>query len=328
MIKVDHAGQGRGPISQKVIAGVRKARKRKVVDLSQFKESRLDAENLDKTVITGKEMAHLDPVHAVYVYAQNKMSVVVEQLSELPELSRLADPVADAQDEYMPSYPPMSPLTTSYFTCWAFFDLAAGVKRETFGAVTIDLCRVMGVDESLITLFERLQASRMGFYVVEEVSGRYVRLREMVTGKRATAISPSGYMGKAGQIWYARVLPEPFPDLRYGYGVVFTTPYVTVEIDENDRIVSSSERKWMDFFDRNLPVTDLKDPTLAYEDFMKHGLSRRRMNYSRPGMCCWNEYVFQAYVNHRDDMILLAGYPDIPLSMPHSKESTRMRGEI
>jgi hypothetical protein len=44
---------------------------------------------LDKTVITEKEMANLDPVHAVYVYARNKMSVLSEQLGELPELSRL-----------------------------------------------------------------------------------------------------------------------------------------------------------------------------------------------------------------------------------------------
>jgi len=33
-------------------------------------------------------------------------------------------------------------------------------------------------------------------------------------------------------------------------------------------------------------------------------------------------------VNYEADMIMLAGFPDIPLSMPHSEESHKERGEI
>ncbi|MGA2403820.1 MAG: hypothetical protein ABSG91_19290 [Syntrophobacteraceae bacterium] len=61
--------------------------------------------------------------------------------------------------------------------------------------------------------------------------------------------------------------------------------------------------------------------------FMKHGLSRQQVNYPRPGMHYWNEYVFEGYVNHQDDMIMLAGYPDTPLSRPHSRESQALPGE-
>ena len=32
----------------------------------------------------------------------------------------------------------------------------------------------------------------------------------------------------------------------------------------------------------------------------------------------WAEYVFEAYVNHRPDVILLRGLPDVPESRPHS----------
>ena len=64
--------------------------------------------------------------------AQNKISVMVEQLGELPAMSKLVNAYADAQDEYMPSGPPISPLTNSYFSCWGFFDLCAGIKKETF----------------------------------------------------------------------------------------------------------------------------------------------------------------------------------------------------
>ena len=327
MIKIKQSNQGRGPISQKVLSGIKKAQGRKVVDLSLFKEAKLHAENLDKGVVTTERMAELDPLHAVYVYAQNKMSVFVEQLSGLPELSKLTDALAAAQDEYMPSYPPMSPLTDSYFTCWGFFDLTSGIKRETFGTVTIDLCRTLGVDKGLITIFELMQDSRMGLYVHEGVFGKHVFLKEMLTGRKLKAISPSGYMGEAGQVWYARVLPEPFSEIGYGYEVVFTTLYIIVEMIAPDRICNAPEKSWLEFFERNLPKTNVKDPLAAYELFMKYGLSRQQTNYRRPGMHYWNEYVFEGYVNHKDNMIILAGYPDIPLSRPHSKESQELRGE-
>jgi hypothetical protein len=326
-MKIKRGDQGCGPISQKVLAGIRKTRGSKVIDLSRFKEARLNAETLDKTVITEEKMAALDPVHAVYVYAQNKMSVFSEQLGELPELSKLANAIADAQDEYMPSYPPMSPLTTSYFTCWELFDLTTGIKRETFGAIIIDVCRTLGVDKSLITIFELMQGSRMGIYVHEGVSDKYVLLKEVVTGRRIKAISPAGYLGKAGQIWYARIMPEPFPEIGYGYSVVFTTPYIIEEMAGDYSLPHSTEWKWMDFFERNLSKINIKDPVAAYEFFMKYGLNRQQMTYPRPGMHYWNEYIFEGYVNHRDNMITLAGYPDIALSRPHSKESQTLRGE-
>lgn len=221
----------------------------------------------------------------------------------------------------------MSPLTSSYFTCWGFFDLTAGIKRESFGTIIIDVCRELGVDKDRVAIFELLQGSRMGFYVHEGASGKYVSLRELVTGGKIKAISPTGYLGEKGQIWYARAMPEPFPEIGYGYTVVFTTPYVIVEMAGNNRWPHSNEKKWMEFFERNLPGTNLKDPLAAYEFFMKYGLSRQQMNYRRPGMHYWNEYVFEGYVNHQEDMIILAGYPDIPLSRPHSKESEALRGE-
>jgi hypothetical protein len=331
MIKIKNAGnQGHGPISKKVLSGIEKIQKRKVIDLSQFKEARLSAENLDKTVITDKEMAALDPVHAVYVYAQNKISVLSEQLGGLPELSKLVNAIADAQEEYMPSFPPMSPLTTSYFTCWGFFDLTTGIRRETFGAITIDLCRFLSVDENLITVFEHMQNSRMGFYRHEGFSGKHLSLREIMTGREITAISTSGYQGKAGQIWYVRIMPDPFPEIGYGYDVVFTTPYVIVEVTGKrwfGKVRDCSEKTWRDFFERNLPRTGIKDPIAAYESFMKYGLGRQQMNYRRPGMHYWNEYVFEGYFSHQKDMIILAGYPDIALSRPHSQDSEALMGE-
>ena len=45
-------------------------------------------EILDKTVVSEDDLSKYDPLHAVYIYVQNKVSVLVEQLSDLPASSK------------------------------------------------------------------------------------------------------------------------------------------------------------------------------------------------------------------------------------------------
>jgi hypothetical protein len=80
---------------------------------------------------------------------------------------------------------------------------------------------------------------------------------------------------------------------------------------ENNRFVMASEEKWTSFFERSREETKIEDIKRSYEFLMKYGLNRHY----------WNEYIFEGYVNHRNDMILLAGFADIPSSRPHSKEN-------
>jgi len=305
---------GRGPISKKVISSAQKALKRKIIDISELRKAKIRAEDLEKTIISEEGLSEYDPLHAVYIYGQNKISVFIEQIAELPGISKLTNAYVHAEDLYMPSGPPMSPLTKSYFTCWAYFDLCAGIKKESLGTVAIDVCKFFNVDEGLIRVFENMQNSRMGFYVHEGISGNCVSLRELITDKKIQAIVPSGYLGNTGEIWCARIMPEPLEG--FGYSVVFITPYVIGEVKGDKFYPISNEGDWLTFFDRNLDKTGIKEKILAYESFMKYGLER---NY-------WNEYIFEAYVNHRHDMIWLTGFPDIPLSKPHSKESQERMG--
>ncbi len=307
---------GSGPISKKVISSLKKSIQSKVINISDLKEAKIHADNLDKTIISEESLSKLDPMHGIYAYAQNKMSVFVEQLAELPMLSKLINAYADAEDMYMPSGPPMSPLTKSYFFSWGFFDLCAGQNKESFGTVTIDVCKVMGVDETLIKVFEIMQNSRMGFYVHEGVSGNCVFLRELITEKKIKVIVPSGYLGDRGQIWLARIMPEPFQNSMFGYSLVFITPYIISEM-MGDKFLYPNEKKWLAFFERTLPKTGIKEKIPAYESLMKYGLEK---NY-------WNEYIFEGYINHEESMIILAGFPDIPLSRPHSRESQEEGGE-
>ena len=109
MGKLKRKSLGHGPISEKVLSGLRKAINRKVIDISELESAKIDAENLEKSVITEKGLGELNPLHGVFVYAQNKISVFVEQIAELPALSKLVNAYSDAEDLYMPSGPPHEP---------------------------------------------------------------------------------------------------------------------------------------------------------------------------------------------------------------------------
>jgi hypothetical protein len=301
----------RKSIATRVIAELESTRKRKVINIDELRRAKVRADELEATIASEKQLSNLDPLHAVYTYAQNKMSVFVDQLAELPAVSKLTEAYLKAEEEYMPSGPPMSPLTLSYFSCWGLFDLCVGAKRESFGTITIDLCKAMNVDQGLIRVFEIMQSSRMGLYVHEGLVNDRTNLRELMTGKKITAIVPSGHKGLKGEIWLARIMPEPFGQISFGYSVVLTTPYVIGRVEKDLFYWIGDEGEWIAFLDRTLQKTGRSDRNSAYEELMKHGLNRHY----------WNEYIFEAYVNHTSNAIYLTGLPDIPLSRPHSRES-------
>ena len=310
--KADSAGPS---IAGRLIAELMNVTRQKVVDLKAVRNARIRAEELEALVASEAELARLDPVHAVYVYAQNKMDVFVSQLSSVPAVKKLVAVCVAADREYMPQGPPMSPLTLSYFSCWAFFDLSIGTRKESFGTITIEVFKALKADQGLIRLLEKMQASRMGFYLHEGFSGRHVRLRELVTGEGMDATVPSGHKGQPGEIWLARIMPDPFEELPFGYSVVFTTPYVIGRVDGSLFHQEGDQKGWQAYFDRTLGKTGKSDNSAAYEHLMKYGLNRHY----------WNEYIFEAYVNHVREAIFLTGFPDLPLSRPHSKESTELR---
>jgi hypothetical protein len=123
-----------GQISDKLIKRLGKGRK-----LSQ--ELRREAGSIREALDALKHgatsrISHgvgLDPLHAVFVAVQNATSIFAERVSQFPEFKPYYQAALHAEDEYMPGGPPMSPLTGSYFTTWAFFDLRFGPDGETIG---------------------------------------------------------------------------------------------------------------------------------------------------------------------------------------------------
>ncbi len=72
MGKLKRKSSGYIPISRKVLSGLRKEINRKVIDISELKNAKIDAENLKKSVITEKELSELDPLHGVYAYVSGR----------------------------------------------------------------------------------------------------------------------------------------------------------------------------------------------------------------------------------------------------------------
>ena len=67
-------------------------------------------------------------------------------------------------------------------------------------------------------------------------------------------------------------------------------------------------KDWLAYFERTVPGQDRE----AYQRLMKYG----------PTRSYWNDYVFEAYVNHSRDVIYLVGLPDIAESRPHSRQNS------
>ena len=299
--------KGRGPLARKIIESARQQLQRKVTSFGGWKEGKIKSEEYQKSIISEERLNELDPLFALYVYSQNHLSVLIEQIFEFPPLGKLSDMYASAEEEYMPSGPPVSPITSSYFTCWGAFDLCSfGEKKETLCTVVTDFCKYINIDHGQIEIFEEMQNSYMGIYKHEGVSGKYINLRELVTNRELRAVCPSGYMGVEGELWFARVLPPLFNS--FDYSVVFTTPYILGKLGADNSFVSDVESDWLDYFDRNLGEAGFENTIESYRFLMKYGLSK---NY-------WNEYIFLSYRNHSDNMILLEGLPDMLSSMPHA----------
>jgi hypothetical protein len=280
------AAQARAPVVD--LAAHRSARR-------LFKEAEIDRDGFERRIGNG-----LDPCFAVYAHAQAIVSIAAEHLSMTKEARQFARIVSEAEDTYMPSYPPLSPVTTSHFAMWSLFDVQFGQSRETMGTCFLRIAELTEMPVELRTTVAALQTSRLGIYVHGGHEGRFVRLREIATETAIPCLVPAGYRGDVGEVWLARLLP-PATAL-FGYHVVATTPYI---------VRSGTEAQWVAYLVRERQRICSKIPVRkmdATSYIMKHGPSANH----------WNEYIFCAYSGHCKEAVFLTGIPDIKESLPHA----------
>ena len=289
-----------GSVADKIAKKLLSSRGSKAVDLASWREGRtmaLEAGFGDDGAALGK-LAGLDPCHALYVLAENVASLMAESISGMREARGYVRIVGDAEDQYLPGGPPMSPLTVSYFTMWALFDVRFGSSRETMGRCILRIAPEFDCPSWLMDAVERMQRSRMGFFVQCGSESEGVLLREVGAREIVPCTVPAGYVGCEGEIWFVRVLPPPDHFCRRH--IVFNTPYVIRDYPER-AFVDYLERERMK--EKKLPRTDD-----AHGQLMKYG----------PDPNHWNEYIFCAFSGYQHEAIFLTGIPDIRQSLPHA----------
>jgi hypothetical protein len=240
-----------------------------------------------------------DPIHAVYIFIHNLTSRFGELVSSLPEMRAWADAVSKAEDEYLPSGPPMSPLTGSYFWCWALYDLRIGKSTDTLASCQIAANDVIWMNLYQLDVAKRTNDSRMGIYEHIGTKGQHILLRELVSDDQFLCLCTSGYLGHEGELWYVRLLPPLEPQLAR-YWITMTTPYILMDASKSD---------WITFLKRTmLQCGGPQDDWSRLHNLLKFGLEP---NY-------WNEFVFKAYHHHQQDAIFLTGIPDLKATLPHA----------
>jgi hypothetical protein len=247
-----------GPISRKLITQIRGIKAQKVIELPAWSQAKKYAAN---AVQENQPSLQTVSEFGLYVYVNNWAISMVELLQDVPDLRKLMQKLFQAQEEYMPEGPPMSPLTKSFFYQWAIYDLPVGLKRETMGAILLAVGRYLKMDPEFLAVLQKLVDGRLGIYVNDGQNAETVTLKELFTGQSQQAVSSSGYLGKRGELWLTRVMPPPTDG--FSRSVVVTTPYV---------ILNPGVDGWTEYFNRTFPKTQRKEPIFAYQYLMKFGL--------------------------------------------------------
>ena len=145
----------------------------------------------------------MDANFAHYSECCNATAFFGMRFSRRVELRTVFAAMKASEDEYMPSFPPMSPLSDTYFQFWGYYDLRIPKTAETIGTCEYDSADLLKYDETHKRTLKNLIESRMGIYEHLGFESGRIRLRDLCDGKEYSCVCSSGYNGKSGEIWLA-----------------------------------------------------------------------------------------------------------------------------
>ncbi|MGO8675403.1 MAG: hypothetical protein ACLQVX_05995 [Limisphaerales bacterium] len=242
-----------------------------------------------------------DPSFHAYAAAINVANEFAGQAFGFPDLIPFNNRIADLQEEYMPSYPPMSPITSAFFAGWMVLDARDDSTEMTVGEVLVHYLQHTGKFNYVRKAMVPLNDSCCSFYEVLGADGSGLTLWDIAAKREVRCWNSSGYPGRRGEIWYVRVAP-PFVE-GLPRSVTLSTPYVFNDI---------SRRTWEDFFQRYLASEGAGGNSL--QNYLKNG---KWLGY-------WLEFVHQAFSGYTGNMIQVTGVPDDPASLPHADPRRRL----
>lgn len=283
-----------GRIARELRGHLLKGKRSQVVDFESVRKGRKEFDEIMQDVADhSPKDGEVDPLTKLYVDTTNTLGGILEMANMLMSrhFKAIAKKMERGRENYMPSYPPMSPLTKSYYTHWELYDMRFGQDQETIAEIFLHVGDILGFDEDSWAIpLKVLADTRMGIFELIKKEKKLCHFRELVTGEEFLAVSYSEYHeGRVGQLWYARRLPN-IPGMKYDYSVINTTPYILL----------NSKDEWLTFFKEN------KVSKEGHYDFMKFG----------PKKNFWNEYIFYGYANFVAKAVFLTGLPERPKTLP------------
>jgi len=261
-----------------------------------FQESQGDLELL-RSIHDGSyaDMKPGDPSFHAYAAAINVANEFAAQVLDMQDLLRFNDQLADVQEEHMPSYPPMSPVTSAFFAGWVVLDARDDATGITLGEVLVHYLKRQDEFDYVQKAMAALNVSFCSFYEVIDVDAEGLTLWDTAAKQELPCWCSSGYRGRKGEIWYVRVLPPFVQGLTRS--VTMNTPYV---LTDSFRLI------WEEFFQRHQGSEAA--PGRSLQEYLKNG---KWLGY-------WLEFISQAYADHTGNMIRITGVPDDPASLPHA----------
>ncbi len=232
--------------------------------------------------------------HLAYTELIAVLNQSVEEFLSPAQFQYWDSAVEEFGEEFMPSFPPMSPLTDSYFILFILLDLEIDDVGTTVAGQFVKNLKALPESSTRDKAFqvdENLHRSRMGIYEQLACDGHStVVLKELVSGKQVRCDSLTGYEGAPGQLWFVRLCP---PLKKSGNYLTLSTPYI---------LRGATAAQWEAALRQELEATSL-------EELFKVGSST----------LSWHEYIFQAYCGHQTDAIFLTGLLGDPSGRPHSE---------
>ncbi|NQV25856.1 MAG: hypothetical protein HQ518_15970, partial [Rhodopirellula sp.] len=256
----------------------------------------------------------VDPQFVLYSTVQVQLLTMAAMLEQSGIVDEYHEILESALDTYMPGFPPMSPVTDSFFHSWALCDLTFGDDGDNIGRIATDMIAEMGMPTELKDLCGKLLNSRMGIYETIDIDCDLIVVRELVTGHELLVDVPTGYFGAEGELRFVRLGPPAVHDAEYF--TELTTPYI---------LEGRSAAEWSSYLKSVMPdsvVSDDGSPSTLIEDRLASVFKEDC------GEMPWMEFVFQGYRGYEEDVIYLTGIPNEPASLPHSDSTVATNSKI
>ncbi len=226
----------------------------------------------------------------------------------------LRQQLKSGMEEYMPGYPPISPVTDSYFYSGIYLSYRFGADHESAAEIIQQVFLQWKVESRCLDMLKRLSGTRSGIFETKEVSGSSILVRELVTNREFMLAPSTGYSGRPGELRFSRVA---IPAEASGHTFFeVTTPYI---------LVGCHADEWTNYLSGEIPATALRRDPLCGPDpdaeVLPHSDLADRLAAlfeDDCGVMSWKDYIMDGYFNFQKSAVFLTGIPNRPETLPHS----------